>query len=155
MAREILIKRLDQEKVKVSEEGMEAIVLTSEGDLRKAITSLQSCARLRGDVEIAKDDVYEISGVIPEKYLEVLLECCQLNSYDRVQGFVDDMICEGFSGHQLINQLHHYVVANSCLTDSQTSPICEKLATSEHCLREADEYLQIMSMATTIMKVLS
>ena len=95
--------------MKVSEEGMEAIVLTSEGDLRKAITSLQSCARLRGDVEIAKDDVYEISGVIPEKYLEVLLECCQLNSYDRVQGFVDDMICEGFSGHQLINQLHDYV----------------------------------------------
>jgi hypothetical protein len=27
---EILIKRLDQEKLKVSEEGMEAIVLTSE-----------------------------------------------------------------------------------------------------------------------------
>jgi replication factor C subunit 2/4 len=153
LAREILIKRLDlicdQEKVKVSEEGMEAIVLTSEGDLRKAITSLQSCARLKGDVEIAKDDVYEISGVIPEKYLEGLLEVCQLNSYDRVQGFVDDMICEGFSGHQLINQLHDHVVANSCFTDIQ------KLAASEHFLLEgADEYLHIMSIATTIMKVL-
>eukprot|EP00090_Calanus_glacialis_P046894 TRINITY_DN9434_c0_g1_i1.p1 TRINITY_DN9434_c0_g1~~TRINITY_DN9434_c0_g1_i1.p1 ORF type:complete len:359 (-),score=142.55 TRINITY_DN9434_c0_g1_i1:133-1209(-) len=160
LAREILIKRLDliceQEKVKVSEEGMEAIVLTSEGDLRKAITSLQSCARLKGDVEIAKDDVYEISGVIPEKYLEGLLEVCQLNSYDRVQGFVDDMICEGFSGHQLINQLHDHVVSNNCLTDSQKSAICEKLAVAEHCLLEgADEYLQIMSVATTIMKVLS
>jgi len=160
LAREILMKRLDliceQEKVKVSEDGMEAIVLTSEGDLRKAITSLQSCARLKGDVEIAKDDVYEISGVIPEKYLEGLLEVCQLNSYDRVQGFVDDMICEGFSGHQLINQLHDHVVANNCLTDSQKSTICEKLAVSEHCLLEgADEYLQIMSVATTIMKVLS
>jgi len=160
LAREILIKRLDlicdQEKVKVSEEGMEAIVLTSEGDLRKAITSLQSCARLKGDVEIAKDDVYEISGVIPEKYLEGLLEVCQLNSYDRVQGFVDDMICEGFSGHQLINQLHDHVVSNNCLTDSQKSAICEKLSVAEHCLLEgADEYLQIMSVATTIMKVLS
>lgn len=160
LAKEILMKRLDliceQEKVKVSEDGMDAIVLTSEGDLRKAITSLQSCARLKGDVEIAKDDVYEISGVIPEKYLEGLLEVCQLNSYDRVQGFVDDMICEGFSGHQLINQLHDHVVSNSCLTDSQKSAICEKLAVSEHCLLEgADEYLQIMSVATTIMKVLS
>lgn len=160
LARDILVKRLnlicEQEKVKVEEEGMEALVLTSEGDLRKAITSLQSCARLKGDVKIAKDDVYEISGVIPEKYLEGLLEVCQLNSYDRVQGFVDDMICEGFSGHQLINQLHDHVVSNNCLTDSQKSAICEKLAVSEHCLLEgADEYLQIMSVATTIMKVLS
>ena len=70
LAREILIKRLDliceQEKVKVSEEGMEAIVLSS----------LQSCARLKEDVEIAKDDVYEISQSDPEKYLEGLLEVC-------------------------------------------------------------------------------
>ena len=68
---------------------------------------------------------------------------------------MDDMICEGFSGHQLINQLHDHVVSNSCLTESQKSAICEKLAVSEHCLLEgADEYLQIMSVATTIMKVL-
>ena len=48
------------------------------------------------------------------------------------------------------------MVSNNCLTDSQKSAICEKLAVSEHCLLEgADEYLQIMSVATTIMKVLS
>jgi replication factor C subunit 2/4 len=93
--------------------------------------------------------------VIPEKNLEGLLEGCQLNSYDRFHGFLDDMICEGFSGHQLINQLHDHVVANICLTDSQKSAICEKLAAFDHCLLEgADEYLQIMSMATTILKVL-
>jgi len=160
LATEILVKRLelisDQENVKVSGDAMDAIVQTSEGDLRKAITSLQSCARLKGGEEIAQYDVYEISGVIPEKYLEGLLEVCQLNSYDRVQGYVDDMICEGFSGHQLMSQLHDQVVCSGCLTDNQKSAICEKLAVSEHCLLEgADEYLQIMSVATTVMKVLS
>ena len=46
---------------------------TSEGDLRKAITSLQSCARLKsGDqVEIGPEDVDEISGVIPSRFIEV------------------------------------------------------------------------------------
>merc|ERR1719508_139994 len=52
LAREILVKRLElisgEENVTVSKDGMEAIILTSEGDLRKAITSLQSCARLKG-----------------------------------------------------------------------------------------------------------
>ena len=76
LAREILVKRLElisgEENVTVSKDGMEAIILTSEGDLRKAITSLQSCARLKGGDEVVKDDVYEISGVIPEKYIEVI-----------------------------------------------------------------------------------
>jgi len=160
LAKEILIKRLDyiceSENVKISDDAKEAIVLTSEGDLRKAITSLQSCARLKGGEEVAKDDVYEISGVIPDKYLEGLLEVCQLNSYDRVQGFVEDLMCEGFSAHQLISQLHEQVVDNSCLSDNQKSAICEKLAVSEHCLLDgADEYLQIMGVATAVMKILS
>ena len=47
---EILDRRLrmivDVEKVKVADEGLAAIIETSEGDLRKAITTLQSCARL-------------------------------------------------------------------------------------------------------------
>ena len=65
---------MEKENVVVNEEGKKAIILTSEGDLRharwfqnfclsddcpsyqicrKAITSLQSCARLKGDVEVS------------------------------------------------------------------------------------------------------
>ena len=66
---------MEKENVVVNAEGKKAIILTSEGDLRhaspiqnlctsirwtlydqkncrKAITSLQSCARLKGDVEV-------------------------------------------------------------------------------------------------------
>lgn len=160
LAREILVTRLElimeKEDVSVSEEGKEAIVETSEGDLRKAITSLQSCARLKGGQEVEKQDVYEITGVIPDSFIEGLLEVAQLNSYDRLQSAVDDLICEGFSGHQLISQLHDHVVTNACLTDSQKSAICEKLAVSEYCLLEgADEYLQMMSVATSVMQTLA
>ena len=75
------------------------------------------------------------------------------------------MMCEGFSGHQLISQLHDHMVngynfsleervpltyqniaqvENACLTDQQKSVIAERLAVAEHCLLEgADEYLQV------------
>lgn len=75
----------DKESVKITESGLEAVISTSEGDLRKAITSLQSCARLKTEEEVTEDDVYEITGVIPSKFLEGLLEVCQLNSYERLQ----------------------------------------------------------------------
>jgi replication factor C subunit 2/4 len=46
---EILERRLqmivEAEKVRLAEDGLAAIIETSEGDLRKAITTLQSCAR--------------------------------------------------------------------------------------------------------------
>ena len=37
--------------------------------------------------QVGQEDVYEISGVIPERYIEGLLEVCQLNSYERLQVF--------------------------------------------------------------------
>merc|ERR1719342_343523 len=160
LAENILVQRIElimeKENVLVNEDGKKAIILTSEGDLRKAITSLQSCARLKGSVEVGQEDVYEISGVIPERYVEGLLEVCQLNSYERLQEQVDVMMCEGFSGLQLISQLHDHMVENACLTDQQKSAIAERLAVAEHCLLEgADEYLQVMAVASSMMKTLA
>ena len=160
IAKDVLVGRIkmicDKESVKITEAGLEAVISTSEGDLRKAITSLQSCARLKSSEEINEEDVYEITGVIPTKYIEGLLEVCQLNSYERLQQFVDDLVCEGFSGHQLINQLHDEVVTSNSLNDQNKAEICAKLATAESCLLDgADEYLQVMSVATYMMKVLS
>ena len=55
-----------------------------------------------------------------------------------------------------MNQLHTKLVTNPALTDRQKSRIVEKLAVAEHCLIEgADEYLQIMAVATNIMKTLA
>ncbi|XP_023323635.1 replication factor C subunit 4 [Eurytemora carolleeae] len=160
LATEILLTRLrmivEAEKVNISQDGLDAIILTSEGDLRKAITTLQSCSRLKGEKEICQEDVYEISGVIPESVIEGLLDVCQLNSYERLQAHIDDFMCEGFSATQLINQLHDKLISNPALTDNQKSEIGEKLSVSEHCLLEgADEYLQIMAVSTSIMKTLA
>ena len=161
LAEEVLVTRVEmiceKEGVKLSEDGKAAIIKTSEGDLRKAITSLQSAARLKGGTgkEIVEEDIYEITGVIPVKYIEGILDICQLNSYERLEKYVDDMMIEGFSGHQLINQLQEFVVSSG-LTDQQKSEICSKLGSAESCLLEgADEYLQVMAVTTHMMKVLS
>ena len=99
--------------------------------------------------------MYEITGVIPVKYIEGILDICQLNSYNRLEEYVDNMMCEGYSGHQLINQLQEYVVS-SLLTDQQKREICAALAGAESCLLDgADEYLQVLAVTSLMMKVLS
>jgi len=44
-------------------QAVDALLETSEGDMRKAITTLQSCARLKGKDGVTKEDVVEIAGV--------------------------------------------------------------------------------------------
>ena len=67
LANEILTSRLqtilDKEGVKCGPGVIDGVVSASEGDLRKAITFLQSAARLRGDEEIVVGDILEIAGV--------------------------------------------------------------------------------------------
>jgi len=45
-------------------QAVDALLETSEGDMRKAITTLQSAARLKGKDGITKEDVVEVAGVI-------------------------------------------------------------------------------------------
>jgi len=161
LAKDILHARLDMiikaENVTISEEGIEAIIKTSEGDLRKAITTLQSSYRLRGGSEIRKEDVYEISGVIGDRYIDALLDVCQLNSFERLQVQVDEFMCEGFSVSQLINQLHERLITQEGgLTDNQKSLLAERFAVAEHKLIEgADEYLQLLDVTSFIMETLA
>ena len=162
LARDVLIARLEliskEENIEVSDDAMEALLMTSEGDLRKAITSLQSCARLKSgsDKAITKEDVYELSGVVPEKWLDGLMEACKSNSFERVQSFVDELMCEGYSVAQLFSQVHDQVVASETFSDRQKSDICEALAVNESRLLDgANEYLQLMDLASIMLKTMA
>lgn len=108
---------------------MEALIRCSEGDLRKAITFLQSAARLVGagegkkvekdpsamdvDVEskaVTVKSIEEIAGVIPEKTIEDLVAAMQPTKsqgivYERVAKVVTDMVADGWSATQVVTQV--------------------------------------------------
>jgi len=162
LSNDILVKRLnhisEQESVKVSEDALEALIETSEGDLRRAITTLQSAARLKSPdkPEVGKNDVCEVAGVVPEKWVNGIIDVCSKSSFPETQDFVDKMIAEGFSGSQLISQLHDKVVSSADLSDSQKSAICEALAVNDGRLLDgASEYLQVVDLCTVMMKQMS
>lgn len=148
-----------EEKISVSPEAMDALLETSEGDLRKAITSLQSCARLKGtSEEITKADVYELSGVVPEEWINQFITACESNSMDQVQKCVDDISYEGFSVIQIISQLNDLVVAADLdrFSDKQKSTLCECMAINEaRLLQGSNEYLAMMNVAKTMMKAIA
>jgi replication factor C subunit 2/4 len=119
-----------KEGVRLEHGAADALIKCSEGDLRKAITFLQSAARLVGAVSL-KDDVEEdvdamdvdeketkmvtvksiedIAGVIPDETIEKLVKAMQPRSkgliYEAVSKTVTDMVADGWSGTQVISQV--------------------------------------------------
>ncbi|CAN9501018.1 unnamed protein product [Ophioblennius macclurei] len=157
LASEVQEKRLlqicDAEKLKFSSESMAALVQVSEGDLRKAITFLQSAARLSVDGEITERHVVEIAGVVPSKMVDGLLQTCYTGTFEKLEVEVRNLVDEGYAATQILSQMHESVVEEPRLSDKQKSVIAEKMAVVSKCLSDgADEYLQILSLCSVVLQ---
>lgn len=152
LGEEKIIERLrlicELEKVVVDEDVFKAVVDISGGDMRRAITMLQSCYRLKGEnVCITKEDILEISGFVPHHYLKEFLDACKSGNYTKLEDYVRILSYEAYSIGQMFDQLNEFIIAHPDLTNKQKSLICNKLA--DCCLRLQEggsEYLQIMDL---------
>uniref|UniRef100_A0A3Q3AGM2 Replication factor C (activator 1) 4 n=1 Tax=Kryptolebias marmoratus TaxID=37003 RepID=A0A3Q3AGM2_KRYMA len=122
---ERLLEICEKENLKYTKESITTLVHLSEGDLRKAITFLQSAARLSTDKKITDHVIVEIAG---------------------------NMVDEGYAATQILTQLHDSILEQD-ISDKQKSAITEKMAVVGKCLADgADEYLQILSLCSVIMQ---
>ena len=136
---------------------LDEIIDISEGDLRRAITTLQTAFRMKDSGEsITLDDVHEISGHIPNRWIETITATCKTKSHDQVRLLIKDLILEGYSATQFLIQLHRWLISDACfLNDQQKSVVCTELAKADQCLLDgANEFLQGFHVASQIIEVL-
>ncbi|CAG01152.1 unnamed protein product [Tetraodon nigroviridis] len=149
---ERLLAICEKENLKYSGESVSALVRVSEGDLRKAITFLQSAARLSVDKEISERTITEIAGVVPHKMIDSLLHICFRGTFEKLEVEVRNLVDEGYAATQILSQLHESIIEKD-LGDKQKSAITEKMAVVSKCLSDgADEYLQMLSLCSVIMQ---
>ncbi|KAK2719598.1 replication factor C subunit 4-like [Artemia franciscana] len=159
LERGIVLERLKSichsENVSVDESALESLVDIAEGDMRRTITFLQSVSTLKTGDKVSVEDIDEITGRIPERHINRLFEVCATASFEKLQRFIEDFTCEGYSVSQLQNQVFERIIDLPEITDKQKAMICERLALSDFRLADgADEYLQMLDIGCTIMKAL-
>ena len=154
LSTEVLQDRLE-EIVKaegmVCEEGViDKVISTSQGDMRKAITLLQSACHLKGTEAVTGEDILEIAGVsysassvvytvsdpgvlqvVPAPLIQALFNACYSSSYDQLESKVKELLAEGYSVSQVLLQLHDLVVPMGTITDVQKSVITERMGVSQ------------------------
>lgn len=158
IARLLLI--CEQEKVDVEENVYQALVDISGGDMRRAITMLQSCHRLKNGgsglaVPLCREDIEEISGQVPLRFLDEFFEVCRNGDYAKLEAFVANMVFEAYSIGQMFDQLSERVIGHPELSNKQKCLIGDKLG--ESCMRLQEggsEYLQIMDLGCVAIQAL-
>lgn len=144
-----------EEGLNLNSEALSTLSSISQGDLRRAITYLQSAARLYGS-SISSKDLISVSGVIPEEVVNTLLAACRSGNFDLADKEVNNVIAEGYPVAQILSQLFDLVAEADDISDEQKARICKKLAEADKRLVDgADEYLQLLDVTSNTMRALS
>ncbi|AEE30141.1 ATPase family associated with various cellular activities (AAA) [Arabidopsis thaliana] len=160
LSEEVMSNRIlhicNEEGLSLDGEALSTLSSISQGDLRRAITYLQSATRLFGST-ITSTDLLNVSGVVPLEVVNKLFTACKSGDFDIANKEVDNIVAEGYPASQIINQLFDIVAeADSDITDMQKAKICKCLAeTDKRLVDGADEYLQLLDVASSTICALS
>jgi replication factor C subunit 2/4 len=137
-----------QEGVVLGDGTLDTIMHVSNGDMRKAVTYLQSAHQLLGAAPgaglVQPSHIVEMSGNLPPHALRALWQGMRSGQFSNMQAAVQDIIAEGFALSNVLSQLHDHVVTSTVdavpvegsasegsalgLTDLDKALISEKLA---------------------------
>lgn len=156
---DIMLSRLEyickKEGVKCAPRVLARLVDASGGDMRRAITSLQSTARLKGEDGIEELDVLEVVGTVPDVWLDRMIDMGRMYDYQKMDGFVEDLIFEAYSASQVLEQLHDKIVFSADLNDKQKALICKSISISAYRLQEGcSEYVTLLNLLCSVAKAL-
>ncbi|KAI0558130.1 Replication factor C [Gracilaria domingensis] len=150
------------EHVKVSDETLESLVEASEGDLRKAINTMQTAQRIQSDAELDIDSISAAACLVPPSVVDTFDNSITAKGATSasVRKAVDEILVEGYSSAQLLTQYADRLIGRrssagiSKLNDLQKAAMSLVLADAEKALIDGcDEKVQLYDIACRISRI--
>lgn len=141
------------EHVELDEDALNTILVAARGDMRKAVTYLQSAHQLSSKGLVTSSLVIDISARVPDSIMSKLWESISSNRFDKMKSTVSDIVSEGYPMLTLLSQFHDQVIRKETLSDLDKALICEKISQAEFCLIDSSsEYLQLCDLIAFVMR---
>jgi len=145
----------DAEGVALDGGTLDVLLGVAGGDMRKAITTLQSAASL-GAGTVGTGVVTDVAGVVPGELMEGLVRECRQPVFERMQVTVLDLVGEGYAAHQVLTQLADWLVGSPEAKDVQKAALFATLSEADHRLCDgADGTLQLLRVCSEVQAVLT
>jgi replication factor C small subunit len=140
---------LHQEKMKFTEEGVDAVLYVAEGDMRRAINILQSAAAL-GSVD--EKSVYSIASQARPEEVKNLIELSLSGKFLDARNLLDRLLVNyGLSGEDILVQMNKEVF-NLSVDDKTKVRIVDLVGEANFTLVEgANERIQLEALLARLM----
>ena len=163
-----------EENLKCSKYVYEKILELSKGDMRKAVTLLQSTFTLYGNESkkvikksaksspeeellegiVKVENVVEIAGVLEPGALNHLWAMIEKGDYDALADVVEAIQLEGYAAMTILDQLLDHILANEKLTDVQKGKMGLALGRVDKRLIDgANDGIQILDLCAECMRI--
>ncbi|KAI3406444.1 RFC2 [Candida oxycetoniae] len=149
------------------DEVLNEVLRISNGDLRKAITYLQSASKLstslkleNGNAEtnvgvITKASIRETAGILPDTLISQMISIIKRKDEEKLIQIVDDIILSGWSTQQLIDQLHEQLIMDDTISSLTKNKIAIILFDTDKKLNiGTDEHIQLLNLVLQVSKVM-
>lgn len=105
---EVLENIAQEEGLDLSEDGIDAIIYVSEGDMRRAINVLQAASALKEKID--EDVIYEVSATAsPGEVRDMMEVALEGNFEDAREKLMNLLINQGLAGDDVLQQMHREV----------------------------------------------
>jgi replication factor C small subunit len=98
------------EGVKVTKEGMDAIIYVARGDMRKAINALQAASLM--EEQVTEETIYQITATARPEQIKELIEAALAGKFTAARSLLDELLLvQGLSGEDVIIQIHRQMLS--------------------------------------------
>ncbi|OVF09434.1 putative replication factor C subunit [Clavispora lusitaniae] len=143
---------VEQEHIPLASDSvLNDILAVSGGDLRKAITYLQSATRSGDAGGVSSAKIKEISGVVDDASMETLVGAIRAKNPKEIAHVVKDTVLEGWSAQQTAAQLHDVFLLDDALSSQEKNDIARLLFETDKRLNSGtDEHIQLLNLSLQI-----
>jgi replication factor C subunit 2/4 len=146
----------EAEGVIATPETISQVVHISGGDMRKAITYLQSASQLFGKT-VTAENVVEVAGAVTDKAMAPLLNVClnggESSNFDNLRRSAQGLLLNGYSMNGILDKFVDAVTEHNDMPIKVKAAALERIALAEKFLVDgADEELQLIEVAATIQR---
>ncbi len=136
----------EKEKLQLFEEGLEAIIYLSKGDMRHAINTLQAASSINNVID--QEAVYKVAGTAhPEKIRGILKLALKGNYIDARKMLMELIKTLGLSGLDILKQIHTELFNLENLSNEKKLYLAEKIGDINYRLIEGgDEEIQLSAL---------
>ncbi|HLE54076.1 MAG TPA: replication factor C small subunit [Thermoplasmata archaeon] len=133
------------EKLKITDEGMEALVYVAQGDMRRAVNALQVAASLSTTID--GDTLYKAASTVRPEEIKKLIEKALSGEFLPAREALDKLLIEyGLSGEDVVRQLHR-AIFDLNVPDTLKVRLLDRIGETDYRLVEgSNERIQIEAL---------